>query len=244
MANLNSLISQRLKGSEPSTKMAQMAEKSAAGNLSSFSGLFQINELSSQEKSSLEAILKLHSKDPLALSKDLKELIAITSEVKAINHQAALLHGERIKKVHALLARYREGAFSAWMISIYGNRQTPYNLMQYYDFYQSLPLELRPKAEEMPRQAIYSLASREGNLKQKIQLVAHYKGETKAELLFKIRDLFPLAEQDKRRENPGDAAISSLQKIHTLLSRKQTRLTVKQKETLKELLQALTYFLK
>lgn len=236
MGNVNSLIASRLKSQEPSAKMEQMAKKSAAGGLTSFNGLFQVMELSETEKSTLEGILSSYSKNGNAGSDDLRALIALTSEIKAINHQAALLHGERIKKAHGLLMSYKEGAFTAWLIATYGNRQTPYNLMQYFDFYQALPLQVREKAEEMPRQALYTLASREGDIKQKIEFVTCYKGETKAALLLKIRDLFPLKEKDRRSENRGDLAIKELEKAYSLLTSKQTRLSKTQKETLKELL--------
>lgn len=236
MGNVNSLIASRLKAQEPSQKMEQMSKKSASGGLTTFNGLFQVLELSENEKNALSEILKNYSSPSSSTVEDLKALTAITSEVKAINHQAALLHGERIKKAHALLSNYKEGAFTAWLMTAYGNRQTPYNLMQYYDFYHALPSGVRGKAEEMPRQALYTLASRSGDMQQKIEFVTCYRGETKAELLLKIRDLFPLAVEDKRRENRGDLAIRSLEKVHSLLLRKQMRFTKKQKETLKELL--------
>ena len=241
----NNLIAERLKKTDPSTKMAQMAEKSAAGGLTSFNGLFQVCELSADEKNNLEAILKTYAfKEESGIKNDLKTLIALTAEVKAINHQAALLHGERIKKVHTLLTSYQEGAFTSWLIATYGNRQTPYNLMQYFNFYQSVPTNLRPKIEAMPRQAIYTLATREGDLTDKIDLITQFQGETKSELLLKIRDLFPLKEKDKRRENPGNQAILQLEKTYTLLSRKNTKLNNHQKETLKELLTSLNSLLK
>ena len=101
------------------------------------------------------------------LSNDLNHLISLTSEVKAINNQAALLHGERIKKAHQILTRYRDGAFTAWLMAAYGNRQTPYNLMQYYEFCEAMPKQLASKIELMPRQAIYVFASREGEPRKK-----------------------------------------------------------------------------
>lgn len=244
MANVNALISERLKKNEPSSKMAALAEKSAAGGLTTFSGLFHVQELSKQEKSSLEILLKTYATNGENVESDLKKLIAITSEVKAINHQAALLHGERIKKVHALLTNYKEGAFSSWLIATYGNRQTPYNLMQYFDFYQAVPSGLRPRLEEMPRQAVYSLASRDGELETKLKFVSSYGGETKQALLIKIRDLFPLREKDGRRENLGENAIRLVEKAQALLERKGTRLSLKQKETLKELLTSLSSLIK
>lgn len=240
----NNLIAERLKKNEPSQKMAQMAEKSAAGGMTSFNGLFQVIELSVHEKDHLENILKTYAKDANGIKNDLKALISLTAEVKAINHQAALLHGERIKKVHTLLTAYQEGAFTSWLIATYGNRQTPYNLMQYFNFYQAVPLNLRPKIEIMPRQAIYTLATREGDLVDKIDVITRFQGETKSELLLKIRDLFPLKDKDKRRENPGNQAILQLEKVKALLMRKATKLNTYQKDTLKELLWSLNSILK
>src|SRR6185437_5934673 len=114
-------------------------KQSANGNLSSFSGVFSIADLSNHEKSSIETILKDYAIDPENLDDDLAHLISITSEVKAINNQAALLHGERIKKAHTILTRYRDGAFTAWLIAAYGNRQTPYNFLQYFEFCEAMP---------------------------------------------------------------------------------------------------------
>src|ERR1700722_6957717 len=153
MSNVNELLAQRTRKNENSTKMVELANKTANGNLSSFTGLFSISELSEAEKSELENLLEIYAADSdhENLSEDLNALIAITSEVKAINNQAALLHGERIKKAHTILTRYRDGAFTAWMISAYGNRQTPYNLMQYYDFCEAMPKTLRFQIELMPR---------------------------------------------------------------------------------------------
>lgn len=244
MSQVNNLIAERLKKSEPSAKMAKLAEKSAAGGMTSFNGLFQVTELTASEKEHLENILKTYAKTEGAITDDLKELIAITAEVKAINHQAALLHGERIKKVHDLLISYQEGAFTAWLMATYGNRQTPYNLMQYFNFYQSVPANIRPKIEEMPRQAIYTLATREGPLLEKIAFINQFKGETKNELLLMIRDLFPLSDKDKRQENPGNLAIYHLEKAKIYLSRKKAKLSNLQKETLKELLSTLQSIIK
>ena len=98
-------------------------------------------------------------------------MISLTCEVKAINNQAAILHGERIKKAHQILTPYKDGAFTAWLISTYGNRQTPYNLMQYYEFCEAMPKNLREQIEWMPRQAVYVLATRTGEWKIKQEIV-------------------------------------------------------------------------
>lgn len=42
-------------------------------------------------------------------------------------------------------------------MAAYGNRQTPYNLMQYYEFCEAMPKHLRPQIELMPRQNVKRL---------------------------------------------------------------------------------------
>lgn len=244
MANVNALLSQRLNKKESSSKMAAMAEKSASGNLTSFSGIFNVAELSPVEKQNLKQILQDYTENEENLDRDLASLIFITSEVKAINNQAALLHGERIKKAQTLLKRYRDGAFTAWLLATYGNRQTPYNLLQYYDFYTALPKPLQSKIEEMPRQAIYTLASREGPFEQKIQVIKNYLGESKTELLNNIRELFPLHSMDKRASHPGDQAIQMLTKCCSFFSKNRKKLTKTQKQTLLTLIDQLNEYVK
>lgn len=238
MAKINALLTERLKKSDGS-KMAAMAKQSANGNLSSFAGVFSIADLSKHEKASIETILKDYAIDPENLDDDIAHLISITSEVKAINNQAALLHGERIKKAHNILTRYRDGAFTAWMIAAYGNRQTPYNLMQYYEFCESMPKTLRFQIEAMPRQAIYTLATREGANDKKQEIVERYKGETKSELLLLIRETFPLDVADKRRTSVGESLVLSLHKLHKDLKKRSSHFTRSQKEAVNTLLDAI-----
>lgn len=231
MKNVNALLTERLKKTDGS-KMATLAKQSAVGQLTSFSGIFGVSELTENERSHLEQLLVEYALEEDHIVQDLETLASITSEVKAINNQAILLHGERIKKAHTILTRYRDGAFTAWLIAAYGNRQTPYNFLQYYQFYETLPKPLRPKADAMPRQAVYTLASREGPFEKKQSIIANYNGETKTELLQRIRNEFPLDEFDKRRENVGETAIKLLTRLCTLVQEKQGQLTKQQKKTL------------
>lgn len=237
MQSVNELLTQRLKKSDRAPKMAALAEKSASGQLTGLAGLFQLSELNASEKNVLENILKEHQQEGSEFEKqDLETLIFLTAEVKAISNQAALLHGERIKKAQLLLKKYRDGAFTAWLIACYGNRQTPYNLLQYYEFYQLLPKLLKGKIEKMPRQAVYALASREGPLEAKHKLVENYQGETKAELLTLIRERFPLNSDDKRNKSPYEKVIRELRWIKAFLVSKGKKLTKTQKQTLLELI--------
>ncbi|MBA2728876.1 MAG: CT583 family protein [Parachlamydiaceae bacterium] len=236
MSNVSELLAQRTRKNEQSTKMTELASKSASGNLSSFTGLFSISELSEAEKSELASLLEVYATDDELIAEDLKALIAITSEVKAINNQAALLHGERIKKAQSILTRYRDGAFTTWLIKTYGNRQTPYNFLQYHEFYHATPKPLRNRLETMPRQAIYTLASREGAFEKKQRLIESYQGETKAELLTTIREEFPLASSDKRQKDFGLEAIKLLEKVAIVLEATQEDLSDSQKASIKQLL--------
>ncbi|MBX3718331.1 MAG: CT583 family protein [Parachlamydiales bacterium] len=240
MAKMNSLLTQRLKvATEKLSKMTNLVEMSSTGNLSSFSGVFRVSPLSEREQESLQQILDHFREEAQEISEDLTELSAITAEVKAINNQAIILHGERIQKAQTILKKYRDGAFSAWLVATYGNRQTPYNFLQYYELYTSLPHTLHSKLDEMPRQAVYSLASREGSFDQKQEIVASYRGQPKQELLSLIRQTFPLAESDKRAQNLGDFAISSLKRLHLQLSTAPFNPTSSQKKQINEWLKAL-----
>ncbi len=222
MSQMNDLLALRTKKgeakSEIQSKMAAMAQQSALGHLTSFSGVFSVTELSNKEKNALEELLAENAiGDSNDLNGDLLALISLTSEVKAINNQAALLHGERIKKAHQILTRYRDGAFTGWLMVTYGNRQTPYNFLQYYEFYQTLSNSLRQRVENMPRQAVYTLASRNASIEKKQQVVENYQGETKAALLEIIRKMFPLGEGDHRKENFSAKITQSLNKVASLL---------------------------
>jgi len=232
MSRVNSLLNERFKKVSQTSKMTELAKQSAEGQLSSFSGIFSAIDLNAHEKETLEDILKEYKDKKSNVKKDLDTLIFISSEVKAINNQAALLHGERIKKAQAILKNYREGAFTAWMIATYGNRQTPYNFLQYYEFHTAMPKKLRTLIETMPRQAIYTLASREGPLEKKQEIVISYNGQTKRELLDMIRSFFPLALHDRRRHDLGEGTIRQLESVRALLERSRGTITKTQRKTI------------
>lgn len=238
---MDSLLLQRLKPKEGTpSKAAALGQRSAEGGLSSFAGLFRPTPLLAHEKKQLEELLLHHAPEGISIQEDLEKLSLWTGEVRAINHQAALLHGERIFFAQQLLIRYREGAFSSWLITAYGNRQTPYNLLQYYTFYQAAPKELQPKIEQMPKQAVYVLASREGEVEKKQALVAQYHGETKHELLQKIRSTFPLATKDKRRARPAQQMLRLLQQVdHLMTHRHIASMSSSERAILKEMVKRL-----
>ena len=247
MGKFNDLLNLRFKQkkSEKQNKVTALAEKSKSGSLSSFAGVFRVAQLSKQEKNTIYDILIQYKQDEdRDLEQDKKTLISISSEVKAITNQAVILHGERIKKAQVLLKNYQEGAFTAWLMATYGNRQTPYNFLQYFEFYSSMPNTLHEKIDQMPRQAIYTLASRSGETKQKEDIVRRYKGQTKQELLEIIRKLFPLDQDDKRLPNVANQTISSLKRLTDLMEHPLFSPSDKQKKKIKGLLSQLQLFIK
>jgi len=240
MAKVNDLLNQRFKKtSEKLSKMTDLAELSTSGKLSSFSGVFRVTPLSGSEEEGLEDILKEYSLENSDIANDLKFLSAITSEVKAINNQAAILHGERIKRAQEMLKKYRDGAFSSWLIATYGNRQTPYNFLQYYEFYSNMPKSLQQKVDRMPRQAVYALATRNCKTEEKEKIVEQYKGETKKELLEMIRQRFPLAVQDKRAPNLSAQVFTLVKQLEKQVSSPRFKPTSSQKKQLQEALSSL-----
>ncbi len=235
MVKFQDLLSLRLKTSKKE-KMTALAKRANKGSLSSFSGVFKVSSLNDHEKENLSNILNSYKENKADVKNDLQELITITAEVKAITNQAVMLHGERVKKAQNILKNYKEGAFTAWLFSTYGNRQTPYNFLQYYEFYTSMPPALQPSIDKMPRQAIYTLASREGKISKKQEIVKNYKGEAKQELLSVIRKLFPLKMDDKRQQNIANQTISSLKKLKSLFSHPLFMPDEEQKETIERLI--------
>lgn len=214
MTKINSFLADRLKSpQEKMTKMKEMAELSSRGALSGFSGVFQVQPLDEGDVSKLQSLLKEYGPEDANTDKDYQMLAQLTSEVKAITSQAAILHGERIKKAQSILKNYQEGAFTAWLMATYGNRQTPYNFLYYYDLYMAMPRHLQPKLDAMPRQVVYTLAARQGELARKEALIAEYKNESKQELLEKIKLSFPLKEHDKRNRKLSASILTTIDRM-------------------------------
>jgi hypothetical protein len=97
--------------------------------------------------------------------------------------------------------------------------------------------------DSMPRQAVYTLASRQGAFEKKQSIINNYKGETKTELLQHIRKAFPLDVEDKRREDVGESAIKTLTRLYSTLKGKRTELSKQQKKSLGQLLENLQQLL-
>ena len=88
----------------------------------------------------------------------------------------------------------------------------------------------------MPRQAIYTLASRSGDLGKKQEIIESYQGQPKQELLSIIRNFFPLQEKDKRQPNIAEQIISLLKKLYSLSTHPLYKPTDEQKDLINKFL--------
>ena len=79
MGNINTLLSERLKKNEGTSKMAAMAKQSANGELLSFAGIFSVTDLNTHERDVIEMILKQYAFNLDDVDSDLESLISITS---------------------------------------------------------------------------------------------------------------------------------------------------------------------
>ncbi len=240
MDKLEALLEGRFAGTG-SQKVKALAKQSNDGKLTGFSGLFKSVELADLEKERIIDILQKHCpEDSLNnIEADREQLCSITSEIKAITNQAAILHGERILKAQKILKAYKEGAFSAWLVATYGNRQTPYNFLMYYELLEVLPHDLKTKAETLPRQVMYTLASREMPLDEKKTIIISYNGETKQEMLERIRLAFPLHAKDKRKVQAGQNVLLNMQRLLAYYKRHEKSIDDEIKD---DILQALKKF--
>lgn len=199
-------------------------------------------ELSDQEKASIQKIL-VDDYMPGTISEEfvsrhVEQLTNITKQIKCISAQSVLLHGERIKQAQDLLSNYREGAFTKWLMNTYGNRQTPYSMLRYYEFYQSSPKEFRSIIESAPKKCVYLLASREGDHNKKLELIKEHVKSTQSDLLLLIQATFPTQESDKRK--PLNAStVESISKLCKRLENRSKYLSEEDRTEIKKIIDRL-----
>lgn len=173
-----------------------------------------------------------------AVEQHVEQLTTLTKQIKSISAQSVLLHGERIKQAQDLLKDYREGCFSKWLMKIYGNRQTPYSMLRFYEFYQSAPQETRPIIETMPKKAVYLLASRAGDQQKKLDIVRNHSKSSQSDLVLLIQDTFPV-ETNNTRKPLNMTTLSVIEKACQKLEKRSKYLSDEDRSNIQQLIQRL-----
>ncbi|MFY9715771.1 MAG: CT583 family protein [Candidatus Rhabdochlamydia sp.] len=155
---------------------------------------------------------------------DYKTLVLLTRQIKSIDRQGILLHGERIHKARGLLKKYRDGTFTKWLIKAYGNRQTPYRMLHFYELFQELEGEDRKLLEKMPKKVAYQLAMRDGSLMDKAMVIRNHQSKSPEEISEEIQKVFPLQKEDRRidHSNKDDRIVKTLENAVAKLMQKKS----------------------
>ncbi|CUI18192.1 Virulence plasmid protein pGP6-D-related protein (plasmid) [Candidatus Protochlamydia naegleriophila] len=148
------------------------------------------------------------------LDADINEIKRATSEIKAIQKQGVVLAGERIFKVREILKFYKDGTFNKWLDLALGSRKTGYNLLAYFDFYTKLPNEeFKNKFQCIPQKAAYILASREGDIQKKLDIINSSKELKSDDIISKIKNDLPVKTSKSTSQKSNSKLIRSLQGI-------------------------------
>lgn len=192
-------------------------------NSPNFRQEFISSPLQQQEAESLQKILleKLHpEREASVIPGDYRILLILTQQIRAIDRQSVLLHGERIQRAQEVLKKYKDGAFTNWLNMTYGNRQTPYRMLRFYELFQKIETPDRLLLESMPKKAAYSLAMREGDIQKKMDIIREYHKEEQNHILHAIQKILPLSQEDRRthRKIRNDTLLNSLEETIVLLN--------------------------
>ena len=176
-----------------------------------------ITELTDKEKRTIQKILVDNNRPEVIpeskVSEHVEQLTNITKQIKSIAAQSVLLHGERISQAHKILANYREGVFTKWLLATYGNRQTPYSMLRYYELYQSAPQETQSMIEAAPKKCVYALASREIDQDKKLEFIKNNCNKSQGDFLMLIQSTFPTAQTNRRESVKNTSTIKSMDNL-------------------------------
>jgi len=211
MSKANDKAMTFLQKSSGSVAFAEGFEERELEKRASFRAEFISAPLTNEETLQIQKMLEIGSADGGATNDDVEGdqqvLTEITTQIRAIERQSVLLHGERISKAQSILKKYRDGTFSGWLQLAYGNRQTPYRMLQFYELFMKLGKDEKELISAMPKRAAYALAGRSGEMEKKIEIIKEYHDSRPDEIIQVIQEAFPLKKGDKRRssKNATDA---------------------------------------
>lgn len=205
--------------------------------VNSFNSVFNTKPLDAKEADEIERLLVENHQPVCEVEKDVEQLKMITSEIKAIGKQCTILMGERVYRVRGLLKSYKDGTFTKWIESTFGSRKTGYNMLAYYELYTALPHDdLREIFKKLPKRTAYILASRDGNINTKVEIISEYHEKTHDEIVVLIQEKLPVSSQDKRgAKSPNRRLIDTIKKAIQKLQKRQSTITAEDQTGLAEL---------
>ena len=170
-------------------------------------------------------------------SKDAEELKTLSSEIKAIGRQGIVLVGERVHRAREILKNYKDGTFTKWLDATFDSKKTAYNRLNYFEFYRSLPPSLQEPFKRIPQKAAYILASREGSIEKKEEIIREYSDMEVKDLVPLIQEMLPAASNDKRStKSSNDRLIDSLREVFKKIRKRKDTLSEKNKDDLQGLM--------
>lgn len=209
----------------------------------SFRAMFGPSPLEEPEMKEIEKIFQnglIGDEDEEAVRSDFRELVRLTSELKAIQKQAILLIGERIFQVREIFLRYGEerGGFTEWLLSTFKAKKTAYNALAFYDLYRKLPsTKLQENFKKMPAKAGYILASRKGPPEIKWEIIENYNGEKQQFVIELIEEKLPISSTDKRSKGSlVEKTLDEMGHLIDLIDRRIAFTNPKDKERLERLI--------
>lgn len=175
-------------------------------SVNAFTAIFNPKSLDPQEETKMQKLLFENfeldgfseERDNAKLSQDFQNIKQLTSEIKGIQKQNLVLIGERIDRARSILKSYKDGTFTKWLQHVFSSKQTGYNILAYYLFLMTLPEDLQETFKRLPQKAAYVLASRDGDLQTKIEILQDPAMDAE-NILPAIREKLPLAENDRRK---------------------------------------------
>jgi len=219
-----------------------------APQINSFNSFFETKPLDETESLRIEKLLVDSfvpgTIDEESVAEDLNQLKLITSEIRAIGRQGTVLMGERVHRVKKLLIPYKDGTFTKWLESTFGTRKTGYNVLSYFELYSELAEpELRDKFKKLPLRAAYVLASREGSLSVKSEIIREYHMYSHTELVIVIQDKLPVSKEDKRvNKSYTDRLVRLLKETSKKLEKRKDCLSETNKRDIEETTNILNSF--
>lgn len=210
-------------------------------SVNAFTAIFDPKSLDPQEEVKMQKLLFENfqlsgiseEKENAKLTQDFQNIKRLTTEIKGIQKQNLVLIGERIDKARSILKSYKDGTFTKWLQHVFSSKQTGYNILAYYLFLKTLPEDLQETFKRLPQKAAYLLASRDGDLQTKIEILQDPSMDAE-NILPAIREKLPLAENDKRKSKGASLLlVENLLKIVEKLNTSKTSLNEELKERLK-----------